>query len=363
LERGKTDVATLESHFEEEAGMARNLRGAIVVVTGASSGIGRAAALGFAAQGANLVLAARGREALKEVAAQCRNRDVNTLSVPTDISAEDQVGVLAARALEQFGHIDVWVNCAAVVSFGRFLDVPAEAFRRIMETNVLGTAHGSRAALRHFQERGEGVLINVTSVLGKEGISFLSPYVASKEAIVGLSSCLREEFHGTQIHICTVLPASIDTPIWQHGANYTGRAVRPILPVYKPEQVAKTIVACAQRPRRIVYVGLAGPVITTAHKIAPDLFEEVSSRLISPILFQDSISAQLSNGNLFQPSKQPMSADGGWGAHGQLLDSLGVLGIAAGMAGVAGWVWARRRRIRRLRKLWRAARWAARLAA
>jgi short-subunit dehydrogenase len=191
--------------------------------------------------------------------------------------------------------------------------VPAEAFRRIIEINVIGTAQGSRAALRHFQERGEGVLINVSSVLGKEGISFLGPYVASKEAIVGLSSCLREEFHGTRIHICTVLPASIDTPIWQHGANYTGRAVRPIAPVYRPEQVAKTIVVCAQRPRRIVYVGLAGPVITTAHKFAPNLFEEVSSRLISPILFQDSVTAELSNGNLYEPSRRPWSADGGWG--------------------------------------------------
>lgn len=343
--------------------MAKRLRGAIVVVTGASSGIGRAAALGFAAQGANLVLAARGREALEEVAVQCRTRNVNALAVPTDISVEDQVGSLAAGALEEFGRIDVWVNCAAVVSFGRFVDVPTEAFRRIIETNVMGTAHGSRAALRHFQERGKGVLINVASVLGKEGISFLSPYVASKEAIVGLSSCLREEFHGTRIHICTVLPASIDTPIWQHGANYTGRAVRPIAPVYKPEQVAKSIVACAQRPSRIVYVGLAGPAITTAHKLAPSLFEEVSSRLISPILFQDSASADISDGNLFQPSRGPMTPDGGWGAHGQLLDTVGVLGIAAGVVGVAGWVWARRQRIRRLRRLWRAARWAVKLAA
>ena len=342
--------------------MARDLRGAVVVVTGASSGIGRAAALGFAARGANVALAARGREALEEVAAQCRARNVSALAIPTDISVQDQVASLAAQAIQEFSRIDVWVNCAAVVSFGRFLDVPTDAFRRIIETNVIGTAHGSRTALRHFQQRGEGVLINVASVLGKEGISFLSPYVASKEAIVGLSSCLREEFHGTRIHICTVLPASIDTPIWQHGANYTGRAVRPIVPVYRAEQVAKTIIACARRPRRIVYVGLAGPVITAAHKVAPDLFEEVSSRLISPILFQNS-AAEVSPGNLFQPSTEPMGVDGGWGAHGQWLDGLGMAGIIAGMAGVAGWWWAHRRRIRRLRKLWRVTRWASRFAA
>lgn len=343
--------------------MARELRGAVVVLTGASSGIGRAAALEFAARGAHVVLAARGREALEEVAAQCRRCSVSALAVTTDVSVEDQMASLAARALQQFSRFDVWVNCAAMVSFGRFLDVPAEAFRRVLETNFMGTVHGSRAALAHFSDRGGGVLINVASVLGKEGIPYLSSYVASKEAIIGLDACLREELRHTGIHVCSVLPASIDTPIWQHGANYTGRAVKPVPPIYRPEQVAATIVACAERPRRLAYVGLAGPLITMCHKISPTMYEEIAGPVVERILFQDSKPAPTSDGNLFQPGREPMAIHGGWGGHGPLVDRVGMLGAAAGLAGVAGWWWARRQRRRLPRTLWRLARWAARQAA
>ena len=343
--------------------MGRELRGAVAVVTGASSGIGRAAALGFAAQGANVVLAARGREALEEAAGQCRSRKVSALAVPTDISVEEQVAALASQTLQEFGRFDVWVNCAAVVSFGRFLDIPAEAFRRVLETNLMGTVHGSRAALAHFSERGGGVLINVSSVLGKEGIPYLSAYVASKEAIVGLGACLREELRNTGIHVCTILPASINTPIWQHGANYTGRAVKPVPPVYEPEQVAKAILGCARRPRRIKYVGLTGRAITACHKVSPTVYEEVAGPVVERILFQDSKPAEISEGNLFQPGREPMRVQGGWQGHGPLVDRASMLGVAAGMAGLAGWWWARRQRVRVAWKLLRAARWAARLAA
>lgn len=343
--------------------MARNLRGAIVVQTGASSGIGRAAASAFSRRGANVVLAARGREALEEVAAQCSEKQVKALAVPTDISDEDQVAALAARAIEEFGRIDIWVNCAAVVSFGRFLDVPADAFRRVVETNLMGTVNGSRAALAHFSQRGGGVLINVASVLGKEGIPYLSSYVASKEAIIGFDACLREELRHTGIYVCSVLPASIDTPIWQHGANYTGRAVKPVPPVYEPEQVAETIVGCARRPKRVTYVGLAGPVITTCHKISPTIYEEIAGPVVERVLFQDSKAAEISQGNIFQASREPMAVRGGWAGHGPLVDRVGILSAAAGVAGIAGWWWARRARKRLPRTLWRMTRRAARRAA
>lgn len=343
--------------------MRRNLQGAIVVQTGASSGIGRAAALAFAARGSNVVLAARGPEPLEEVAARCREKQVKALAVPTDISDESQVAALAGRALQEFGRIDVWVNCAAVVSFGRFLDVPPEAFRRVLETNLMGTVHGSRAALAHFSQRSGGVLINVASVLGKEGIPYLSSYVASKEAIVGFDACLREELRHTGIYVCSVLPASINTPIWQHGANYTGRAVKPVPPIYEPEQVAETIVACARRPRRVTYVGLAGPIITTCHKISPTIYEEIAGPVVERVLFQGSKPAEISEGNIFQPSREPMAERGGWPAHGPLVDRVGILSAAAGVAGIAGWWWARRARKRLPRTLWRMARRAVRRAA
>lgn len=321
--------------------MARKLKGKVVVLTGASSGIGRAAAGLFAREGCRLVLAARGEEALERTAAECRALGADALAVPTDVTDEAQVRALAARAMEEFGGFDVWVNDAGVCAFGEFLDQPPEAFRRVVETNFFGVVHGCRAALRHFMLRDAGVLINVASVLGKEGIPYLGAYVASKEAVIGLSSCLREELHGDHdVHVCTVLPPSIDTPIWQHSANYTGRRVHPPAPVYEPEQVARAIVRCAARPRRIVNVGLAGPAITAFHKASPSLYEAVAGRVTRLLMFERSRAAPAA-GNLFEGDRRPMEPRGGWGSHGKAVDRLAIAALAAAGGALAWRRWTR----------------------
>jgi short-subunit dehydrogenase len=286
----------------------RELRDSVVVITGASSGIGRAAALEFARAQARMVLVARSTGPLQEVAKECESHGSSAFAVTADVSVEPQVEHVAQRAMEKFGRIDVWVNAAAVVSFGRFLDVPSETFRRVLETNFFGAVHGSRAALQCFVRQEGGVLINVASVLGKEGIPYLSSYVASKEAVIGFSSALREEFRERRVHVCTILPASIDTPIWQHGANYTGRSIQPIPPAYSAEGVARAIVRCAQKPKRIVYVGFAGRVATLAHKISPTAYECVATPIVDRVLFEDQ-PAQISEGNLYQPAP-PFSVRG-----------------------------------------------------
>jgi short-subunit dehydrogenase len=267
--------------------------------------------MGFARRGARLALAARGPEALEHIVDECRRRGAEAVGIETDITAEEQVQALAQRTVEAFGRIDVWVNSAAVVSFGRFLDLPAQSFRRVLETNFFGFVHCARVALRYFTDQNSGVLIEVASVLGKEGIPYLSSYVASKEGCIGLAACLREELQGTNVRVCTVLPASVDTPIWQHGANYTGRAVKPIPPVYDPEDVSAAIVSCAARPRRIVYVGLSGRLVTYAHNLAPGLYERGASRIVARAVFQKGVPAQPSDGNLFEPSRGHY-VRGGW---------------------------------------------------
>lgn len=293
--------------------MRRKLRDTVVVVTGASSGIGRATALALAQSGATVVLAARRRDALEEVRAQCEGLGGRALAVPTDVTDEGAVRALARRAVETFGRIDVWVNNAAVTLFGRFEEVPPDAFRRVMETNFFGYVHGARAVLPFFREQGTGVLINNASVMGVIGQPFTSAYASSKWAIRGFSESLRMELFDTDIAVCTVLPASIDTPLFQQGANYSGRTPKAISPVYPAELVAEAILELATKPEREVYVGAAGHQLGMMHGLAPGLAERLLARKVAKDHFQDR-PAGPTPGNLFTPLPGWTSVSGGWRA-------------------------------------------------
>jgi NAD(P)-dependent dehydrogenase (short-subunit alcohol dehydrogenase family) len=236
--------------------MKRNLAETVVLITGASSGIGRATAQLIAQRGGSVVLVARTSEALNEVARECEQAGGRALAVPADVTDEAQVKAAAQRAIEHFGRVDVWVNDAAVSLLASFEEAPPDAFRRVIETNFFGYVHGARAILPHFRERKQGILINVASVMGKIGAPYATAYVASKFAVTGFSESLRMELQNFPgIHVCTVLPATIDTPLFQHAANFTGRAVNAPPPVYAPEEVAEAIVQTILRPQREVAVG------------------------------------------------------------------------------------------------------------
>jgi NAD(P)-dependent dehydrogenase (short-subunit alcohol dehydrogenase family) len=321
--------------------MARKLSNAVVVITGASSGIGRATALGMAQRGAALVLAARRDAPLYELARECEARGGRAVAVPTDVTNQEAVEMLAAQALKHFGRIDVWVNNASVLAIGRFEDTPPEVFRQVVDTNLFGYVHGARAVLPVFRRQGYGVLINVGSLDSKLSQPYASAYVASKHAVRGLGMALRQEIaldNTADIHVCTIMPAVIDTPIYQHAANYAGRAVKAMPPVYAAERVARAIMRCAERPYRERFVGTIAHVLGVHSVVLPGLTERLLALFTDKQLFYRDRPAAPHPGNVFQPMAEGTDLSGGWQGGTLRERLLATVGLAALLSGAGVWL-------------------------
>jgi short-subunit dehydrogenase len=317
------------------------LRGATAVVTGASSGVGWATALRFAGKGTNVVLVARREEPLQRLAAACRSEGVQALVAPADVTDDGALGGVARRAMSRFGRLDVWVNNAAVTVFGRLEEIPIEDIRRVLDVNIEGYIHGSRAAIPWFREQAAGVLINVGSVLSKVGSPYLAPYVISKFASRALSACIRQEVLDVPgISVATVMPGPVDTPLFRHAANHTGREVSVLRPMASPERVGRTIVSVARRPRREVVVGAAPKLQLVGAALAPGASERLAARMVDRKHFSDR-AAPFSHGNLHEPMPEGVGPDDGW-RDGERRGS-GLVALAATAAGAAAVVAATRR--------------------
>ena len=283
----------------------------VVVITGATSGIGRAAAIEFAARGATVVLAGRRAEALATAAHDCRAAGGTAVTMQVDVTRESEVRELTQVALRQSGVIDVWINNAGVTLFGSLEDAPLEEHRRVIETNLFGAVHGARAVLPVFRRQQRGVLISVGSVLSQIGQPFVPSYVISKFGLRGLSEVLRAEVADQpDIFVCTLLPYAVDTEHFENGANYLGLKAHAMPPMQSPEKVARALVHLAEHPVRERYVPRVARLGVWAHAVFPRAVERVIFDVLSKWHLAGDAQAP-HRGNLYQPQ----CGDGG--IHGE----------------------------------------------
>ncbi len=316
--------------------MGRHVEGLSVVITGASSGIGRAAALAFARRGARVALAARRAELVEEVARECQALGAHAIAVPTDVTDAEAMEDLADAAKRAFGRIDVWINNAGTGVFGPYMNADIALHRRTIEVNLLGAMHGAYAALPHFRRQRGGILINNVSLGGWAPTPFAAAYTASKFGLRGFSAALRQELGGERgIRVCAVFPAMIDTPGLEHGANVSGRAIDPGPLLYAPEDVAETFVALARRPHDEVAVGWPARAAQVAYALFPGPTEHLMGAVVRRALSRAS-PAPRQDGALLSPTGRGRGVSGGWRERKGLPFSARRPSGVAALAGLAG---------------------------
>ncbi len=301
--------------------------GPVVVITGASSGIGRATARQYARRGARLVLASRNEDALETVADECRAFGAEVRVIPTDVSKQSDAHALAVGAVAEFGRIDVWVGNAGVFAYGSFEQLSEAVFRQVIETNLMGQVHGARAALPYFRRQGSGTLVFVGSLYSRVSSPMVSPYVASKFGLLGFAESLRQELRGSGIRVRVVLPGTVDTPIYQNAANVTGRHVHPLPPASSPKRVARAIVHAPDRRRPVVFVGRLQTVTLLPHRMTPKAYDTAVALSKDRVELRGA-DAEMTMGTVFEPAPAAGEITGGWRSVGARV------GLAVGVSAI-----------------------------
>jgi len=317
----------------------------VVVVTGASAGVGRAVVREFARDRARIGLLARGTDGLEAARREVEAAGGRALVLPADVADADAVERAAEAVEREFGPIDIWVNNAMTTVFAPFDRVEPDEFRRATEVTYLGSVWGTRAALRRMKERGQGTIVQVGSAMAYRGIPLQAPYCGAKHALKGFVESVRCELRheSSPVHVTMVQLPGLNTPQFDHCRTKLGKHPQPVPPVYQPEVAADAVHWAAHHRRREVYVGVPTVYTILGNKIAPWLAE----RYLAKTAVDSQQTDQPVNGdrtdNLFEPGP------GDPGAHGEFDDmahSHSVqfwatrhrreLAAAAGAAGVAG---------------------------
>ena len=254
----------------------KQLKDQVIVITGASSGIGLVTARMAAKRGARVVLNARNEEALRRVTTEINAEGGQAIHVVGDVGRLDDVKRIADETIRRFGGFDTWVNNAGVSIYGPVLHQTLQDHRRLFDTNYWGVVHGSMVACNHLRLRG-GALINIGSVLSDVAIPIQGTYCATKHAVKGYTDALRIELEeeGAPISVTLIKPSAIDTPYTQHAKNLMPVEPQNPPPVYAPETVAEAILHCAENTERDLYVGGGGKVFAEAGRIAPGLTDKL----------------------------------------------------------------------------------------
>ncbi len=302
--------------------------GRTVLVTGASSGIGRATALQLAAEGAHLALLARSHETLDAVREECEALGGQALVTVADVGDPESLTAAFDAAQEAFGPLDGVVHSAAALAYGRFEDVPAEVFDAAIHTTLTGTANVAREALRTFSATGGGSLVVIGSLLGKISTPYMSSYVTAKWGVHGLVRTLQIEARSTPgIDISLVWPGGVDTPVYLQAGTYLNRHGRPPPPVDSPEKVARAAVSALEQPRREVSVGLANQLVVLGFRAVPAVFDAI----VTPLMHAGGLSSgevENSPGNVLSPVPEGEALHGHWGRH--WMRGVGLAGATVG---------------------------------
>jgi len=284
----------------------------VIVVTGASSGTGRAIAVRLAKHQPTLVLASRREAALEQVAIECRESGADVHILVTDMRNANEVAHLADFAANLSGSIDVWVNNAGVLAAGALEEVPPAVNEQVILTNLVGYINGAHQVIPYFKKQGYGLLFNNISVGGWVPTPFAAAYSASKFGLRGFSESLKGELSNhPNIHVIDLYPGFLDTPGIQHAANYTGKVIKPAPPVYDPMKVADSVVELIESPRSRATIGAASGFLRLAYTLFPKLSRNITAAVIRNYLRQaDPINHTA--GNVLLPLEYGTSIHGAW---------------------------------------------------